>query len=206
MGARYNLTPMKTLFFGGSYNPIHHGHLICARAAAEAAGFAKVVLIPGSQPPHKPTRELAPAQDRLAMCRLAVAGSSLFEVSDVEMTREGPSYTLVTVRQLKRHGHPAIHWLVGADMLRDLPNWYEVRALTEEAEFVVMARPGWRLDGPALPPPLDRVRATVVQAPLIEISGSDIRRRVAAGLPIDYLTPAAVVDYIRERRLYLRAV
>lgn len=193
---------MKTLFFGGSYNPIHAGHLICARAVAEAAGFERVVLIPSAQPPHKPAGALAPAQDRLEMCRLAVAGSPLFEVSDVELTREGPSYTLVTVRHLKQQGHQTVHWLIGADMLEDLPGWYEARALVEEAEFVVMARPGWRLEGSALPPPLDRLRTMFVRAPLIEISASEIRRRVAEGLSIDYLTPPAVVGYIRDRCLY----
>lgn len=91
-------------------------------------------------------------------------------------------------------------------MVQDLPHWYQISALVEEAEFVVMGRPGWVLDTSSLPPPLDRLRARIVPAPLIEISASEIRRRVAAGLSIDYLTPPAVVEYIRRRGLYTQRI
>src|SRR3954469_12040258 len=104
---------MARLWFGGSFNPIHHAHLICARAAAEARGMERVVLVPTYQPPHKLlTAEIAAAEDRLAMCHLAAAGSDLFEVSDVELERGGPSFTIDTVRELKRQGHPEVHWLI----------------------------------------------------------------------------------------------
>src|SRR5215204_3176269 len=100
---------MRRLCFGGSFNPIHHGHLICARAAAEAAGFERVVLIPSALPPHKlDDTELASSTDRLAMCRLAVEGDPWFEVEDIELIRKGPSYTIDTARELRRRGWPDV--------------------------------------------------------------------------------------------------
>src|SRR5258708_2030807 len=99
---------MHRLCFGGSFNPVHHGHLICARAVAEAKGFDKVVLIPASPPPHKPENaEIAPPEHRLAMCRLATQGCDLFEVNDLEFRRQGPSFTLDTARELRNAGWDA---------------------------------------------------------------------------------------------------
>ena len=194
---------MDRLCFGGSFNPIHHGHLIIARAVAEAAGYHRVVLIPSAQPPHKPgAADLAPAADRLAMCRLAVEGSDLFEVNDLELRRHGPSYTIDTARALTQQGFKAVHWLVGGDTLPLLPTWHEPEALLREVHFVVVARPGWQIDWAAVPPAYLPLRQNVVTAPLIEISATDIRRRAAAGRPIDYLTPPGVVRYIYERGVY----
>src|SRR5687767_1888001 len=113
---------MKELCFGGSFNPVHHGHLICARAVAEIGGYDRVRLIPSRQPPHKPAApDLATPEQRLKMCQLAVEGSSLFTVDDIELRRAGPSYTLETARELSRQGMKIVHWLIGADMLRYLP-------------------------------------------------------------------------------------
>src|SRR3954468_23242329 len=131
---------MKTLCLGGSFNPIHHGHLICARAVAEAAGDQKVVLVPSARPPHKPDQtDLADASNRAEMCRLALPQRTSsaqvtnphlsWDVSDVELTRTGPSYTIDTVREFKRDGWPEVHWLIGADMLNYLPNWHDAAAL-----------------------------------------------------------------------------
>src|SRR5438045_842642 len=115
---------MRCLCFGGSFNPIHNGHLVCARAAAEILGFSKILLIPVGQPPHKPVRaDLAPAESRLAMCRLAAnLQPGLFEVDDVEIRLPQPSYTINTVRHLRQtRGWEQVHWLIGADMLLYLP-------------------------------------------------------------------------------------
>ena len=194
---------MRRLCFGGSFNPIHHGHLIGARAVAEAAGFERVVLIPSALPPHKlGDREMAPAEHRLAMCRLAVKGDATFEVNDLELTRTGPSYTIDSARQLRREGWTGVHWLIGTDTVPFLPQWHEPDALLKEVTFVVMARPGHRLDWPSLPGHLRALRDKVVEGPRVEISASDIRRRVAAGQPIRYLTPPAVETYIRANGLY----
>jgi len=219
---------LKTLCFGGSFNPVHHGHLVTARAAAEVLGFNRVLLIPSGQPPHKPYHtDLAASHHRLAMCRLAVVGSDLFEVSDLEIARPGPSYTLLTVRELQQKGYaksysldvrPTVRdttfpsksrtivdklaWLIGADMLNSLPKWHEPGALLNEVRFVILARPGYVFDWSGLGPDYQPLRSDVVQAPLLDISSTDIRARVRSGKPIDYLTPPAVVDYIRECGLY----
>lgn len=194
---------MRRLCFGGSFNPIHHGHLIGARAVAEAAGFDRVLLIPSSLPPHKlGASAMAPAGHRLAMCRLAVEGDSMFDVDDLELTRKGRSYTIDTARQLRGRGWQEVHWLIGADTVPLLPEWHEPDALLHEVSFVVMERPGYDLDWASLPAPLQSLRANVVGGPRIEISASDIRRRVAAGRSIRYLTPPAVENYLLRNGLY----
>jgi nicotinate-nucleotide adenylyltransferase len=197
---------MHRLCFGGTFNPIHHGHLICAAAVAERAGFDNVVLIPANHPPHKSSgMEIAPPEQRLAMCRLATAGSKLFEVDGLELDRSGPSYTLDTVREFRQRGWPEVHWLIGADMLLSLPQWHEAEALLRETQFVVMARAGWEIDWQRLPPPYRVLEKSVIHAPMIDISATDIRRRVAEGRSIDYLTPAGVAQYIRSTRLYSKS-
>ncbi len=194
---------MTSLCFGGSFNPIHHGHLICARAAAEKAGFERVVLIPNSQSPHKlASSDWAGGEERLQMCRLATGGSELFEVEDLELRRSGPSYTIDTARELKRRGWETVHWLIGTDTLPLLPSWHEPDALLEEVQFVIVQRPGSPIDWAALPPKLQKLRNKLIDAPLMDISASDIRRRVAEGKSIDYLTPQPVIDYIRAKGLY----
>jgi nicotinate-nucleotide adenylyltransferase len=193
----------RRLCFGGSFNPIHHGHLITARAAAEALGYEQVILIPSAQPPHKPSSaELAAPEDRLKMAQLAVTGEPGWHVSDIELQRKGPSYTIQTVRELKGEGWGEVDWLIGADMLAMLPQWHEAEALVEETRFVVLARPGWTFDWARLPERFRRLEAQVVRAPLIELSATEIRRRVREGRSIEYLTPPAVVKYIREKGLY----
>lgn len=194
---------MAVLYFGGSFNPIHHGHLICARAVAEAQRYERVVLMPSSLPPHKPeSADLAGAGDRLAMCELAVAGSELFRVSDLELNRAGPSYTIDSIRALSRANPGKVHWLIGADMLMFLPKWRQPIELIQEADLIVVARPGWAIDWRALPPEYRKLQANVVEAPLIDISASDIRRRVALRKSIEYLTPPAVWRYIADHSLY----
>lgn len=194
--------PITTLCYGGSFNPVHHGHLIVARAIAEAAGFDQIILIPSAQPPHKPDAPLASAADRLAMVRLAIANSPLFACDDLEVARGGPSFTIETAKALKHRGMPEIHWLIGADMLPTLPTWREPAALLQQVRFVIANRPAYPIDWAALPPQLQVLRANVVPAPRVDISASLIRDRVAAGLPIDFLTPPAVIQYIHDHSLY----
>jgi nicotinate-nucleotide adenylyltransferase len=194
---------LKRLCFGGSFNPIHNGHLVCSRAVAERLGFGQVVLIPSRQPPHKPDHSrLASPENRLAMCKLAVEGDALYSVDDIEMRRTGPSYTLDTVREFRHRGWGKVHWLIGADMLNFLPNWHEPHALLAEVEFVVMARPGFKFDWASLPEPFRRLQANVVEAPRVDISATEIRSRIAHGESIDGLTPPAVVSYIKSNGLY----
>lgn len=194
---------MATLWFGGSFNPIHNGHLICARAVAESAAFDKIVLVPSAQPPHKPgATDLASPRDRATMCHLATQDDPLFAVDDLELTRIGPSYTIDTVAELKKRGETEINWLIGADMLAILPKWHRPEELVQQANLILMARPGWSFDFDALPPPFRHLQQNVVQAPLIDISATDIRRRLHEGRSIRYLVPEAVEQFIRERNLY----
>jgi len=197
---------MPTLCFGGSFNPIHHGHLICARAVAEARGFDRIELIPSAQPPHKPhDPALAPPDDRLKMCQLSIHQSSLLAVNDIELALPTPSFTIDTVRELRRRGSGGsdkIHWLIGADMLLYLPKWHRPIDLMAEVDFVIMARPGWTLDWNQLPAEFRHLEKNVVVAPMIDISSTQIRDRVSKGFSVEYLTPEAVCRYIRERGLY----
>lgn len=194
---------MRRLCYGGSFNPIHFAHLICARAVAERVGFDRVVLIPSALPPHKlHATELAAPEDRLHMCRLAVAGDPLFEVSEVEISRPGPSYTIETARELRRVGWDHVAWLVGADLVPSLPKWHQSGALLREVELVIMARPGGSMNWDDLPEAFRGLRASVVEAPLIDLSATTLRQRVAAGQSIRYLTPDPVCDYIAARGLY----
>lgn len=194
---------MPALYFGGSFNPIHHGHLICARAVAEKGHFEQIILLPSAQPPHKSNdASIAAATDRLEMCRLATAGSPLFAIADIEVARGGPSYTIDTVRQLAATSTGPVQWLLGADMLLYLPKWRQPLDLLRQVRFVVMSRPGFHIDWSKLPAEFRHLEKDLVETPLIDISASDIRRRIKDGLSIDYLTPPAVCDYIRTRGLY----
>lgn len=194
---------MANLYLGGAFNPIHHGHLICARAAAEALNFDQLVLIPNHESPHKKLHpSMASAEHRLTMCRLAAAGFDGFEVDDLEIRRPSPSYTIDSVRELKHRGTPDVCWLIGTDQVMALPTWHEPQALLREARLIVMARPGFSVDWTTLPPELAQLARQIVAVPSMDISSTDIRHRVASGLPIDFLTPPAVCRYIAEQGLY----
>ena len=196
-----------TLCFGGSFNPPHHGHLICARAAAEAAGFARVRLIVSARPPHKPgDAAVVGAADRVAMCRVAVAGDDGFAVDDRESRRAGPSYTADTARALQREAgnNVPVPWLIGADLLAGLPRWHEAGLLLSGAlvRFVVMRRAGYATDWDALPAEVRRLRGAIVEVPDVAISATDVRRRLGRGQGVRYLVPDAVVDYVAAHGLY----
>ena len=195
----------EALVLGGSFNPIHYGHLRTSESIARRLGFDRVLLIPSAQPPHKPaSADLAAPADRLAMCQLAASETpTLIWCSDVEIRRPGPSYTLDTARELRLAGMKTVNWLIGADMVRILPKWHQAHQLLDEVNFILMARPGWSFDFDALPPEFRHLKEHVVEAPLIDISATQIRRRVKAGEPIEGLTPPPVIGFIHGRGLYL---
>lgn len=193
---------MRRLYFGGSFNPIHAGHLITARAVAEAARFDVVTLVPSRISPHKKSADSPAIGDRLEMCRRSVVGDAVFEVSDIEADRPGPSYTIDTADELRRRGATEVYWLVGADMAVTLPTWHDATRLLQQVKFILMARPGWSLLNVDVPVAVQPLVEHVVPAPLLDISSTDIRRRVAEGRSIAYLTPPAVVEYIARRGLY----
>lgn len=195
---------MAKLCFGGSFNPIHNAHLACAQTVAQRRVYEKVVLIPSKLPPHKTEESnLASPSDRLEMCRLAAdSNPDLFETSDIELNLPAPSYTIDTVRALRRKGWTEVAWLIGADMVRILPKWHKAKILLREVEFVIIARPGWAFDWETLPPEFQELRANVVEAPMMDISASEVRRRIHAGEPFEDLVPANVARYIRNHHLY----
>jgi nicotinate-nucleotide adenylyltransferase len=200
----------RILLFGGSFDPIHNGHLIVSRHVAEELGLARVILIPSASPPHKLDQRLAPIVDRVAMCRLIAAEDPLFDVSDWEAQRPGPNYTLLTIqhfRSLLGPG-PELCWLVGMDSLNELDTWYHAAELVDACTIVATARPGsTRPDSSALsasfsPPQVEKLLRHVVAGPHIDIAGTDIRARVRAGQSIRYLVPETVRAYIEQHQLY----
>lgn len=198
------------LLYGGSFDPIHNGHLIIARHVALRIGAERTVLIPAAAPPHKLGRTLAPAADRLEMCRIATGGDSGFSVSDWELHQAGPNYTLLTIRHFRQEIPPPapLYWLIGLDSLAELSTWYCVGELVEECTLVTAGRPGVggprleSLRGLASDAAIERLRANIIDTPLIDISSTEIRARVRNGQPISQLVPAAVERFIREKRLY----
>lgn len=201
---------MKLGVLGGSFDPIHLGHLILAEQMREHFALERVLFVPAKVPPHKRCVRLASPEDRLEMVRLAISGHPQFEVSDIEIHREGPSYTIDTIRALrKEHGPSAeLYFIVGSDTVRELPSWHRVNELVRECRFLIGARPGHEgrprealaeiLTGSEL---ADVERRTL-RIRLIEISATDIRKRIHAGQSIRYLVPQAVEQYIREHNLY----
>lgn len=201
----------RILLFGGSFDPIHHGHLIIGRAVAEHLGLDRIVLIPARTPPHKAAHVLAPGEDRLQMCRLAVADDPLFEVSEWELGQPGPNYTLLTVQHFRTTtcGPSAeLYWLIGMDSLAELGTWYRAAELVDACTIVTAARPGFEAP-PAeflarwfTPAQVEKLHRHVVAGPRIDIAGRDIRARVRAGRSIRYLVPEAVRRHIESRGLY----
>jgi len=203
----------RIAFFGGTFDPVHHGHLIVARAVAEQGRFDCVHLVPTSRPPHKRPAGATPPQ-RLAMLALAVADEPLLAVCPVEVERPGPSYTYQTLEALRERYGPEteLHWVIGADMLEELHLWRRIERVLELARLVVAVRPPWqeRLEEllATLAPRLGaeaaaRLRQGVLAAPLVDISSTDIRARIGRGLSIRYLVPDAVEGYIRRTSLYV---
>ena len=137
------------------------------------------------------------------MCRIAAEGDPLFQVSDIEVRRSGPSYTIDTVRELKRAYCTDISWIIGADMLMILPKWHRAAELVREATILIMRRPGVEIEWDRLPHEYHFLKSNVLDTPLIDISATEIRRRVREGLSLSDLTPPAVAEYIREHKLYL---
>jgi nicotinate-nucleotide adenylyltransferase len=185
--------------FGGSFDPVHLGHLLVAQAAFEELGLARLFFIPAAQSPFKPGRQPTAGSSRLAMLRLALAAEPRYQVDDQEIRRGGISYTIDTVRDYAaRFPRAELFYLIGADHLAALPSWREARSLAELATFVVIPRPG---QGPRGAPPPFRVR-TLEGFPLA-VSSSQIRQRVAAGQSIRNLVPPAVAGFVLNNRLYL---
>lgn len=191
---------MTVGLFGGSFNPPHLGHLVVAETMREQFGLDVVWWIPAPHPPHKPDAGLAAPRHRLEMTRRAVAGNPGFAVSEIEIERAGPSYTIDTIRALQAdHLDHQFSLMLGGDTLNDFPTWRAPEEIAARVPLLVYHRPGAVMAAPAAGLETE-VRFAV--APLIDISGTDIRARVHAGHSIRYLVPDAVRAYIAEHGLY----
>ncbi len=190
---------MKLALYGGSFDPVHLGHLLVAQAACEEFGLDRLCFIPAAQSPFKPGTQPAPAAVRLQMLRLALAGQPHYEVDAQEIMRGGVSYTIDTVRDYRRRFPSArLFWLIGADHVAKLPLWREAEELAAAVEFLVIPRPG----EPSVPFPAPFQGSMLKGFPL-GVSSSQIRARVKAGFPVDLLTGPVVAESIRANRLYL---
>ena len=192
--------PLNVAVYGGTFNPPHYGHLIVAESVRETLRLGRILFVPTCTPPHKGAQSLAPAPDRFAMTKLAVAGNDGFEPSDIEVARGGLSYTIDTLRAVAaRYPGSRLKLLIGADNIFDFEGWKSPSDILDLADLIVMTRPGYEL-------PKSRTgvlaHATGATVPQIGISGTDIRRRVKFHQSIRYLVPPAVEEYIRRRGLY----
>jgi len=185
--------------FGGSFNPVHLGHLLVAQAAREELALSRLFFIPAAQSPFKPGQAPAPAALRLQLLRLALAGQADWEIDDQEVRRGGVSFSIDTVRDYtQRFPESELFYLIGADHVGQLPQWREADALARLVEFVVIPRPGQ--------PPVEtlaRFRTRQLHGFPLGVSSSQVRERVKAGQPIEFLVGAAVAEAIAKNRLYL---
>jgi nicotinate-nucleotide adenylyltransferase len=189
---------MKLGLFGGSFDPVHLGHLLAAQAAVEELGLDRLYFIPAAQSPFKPENQPAPAPARLQLLRLALAGKMNCEIDDQEIQRSGVSYTIETVRDyVKRFPRAELFYLIGADHAAKLNAWRAAGELAKLAEFVALPRPGGTTA--AFPQPF---RGRTLKGFPLAVSSSEIRVRVKVGLPIELLVPPAVAEAIRATKLY----
>jgi nicotinate-nucleotide adenylyltransferase len=195
---------MRLGVLGGTFDPVHNGHVAAAEAALECANLDEVVFVPTGSPPHRPPAEASPAQ-RLEMCRLATADDSRFAVSDIEVTREGPSYTLDTLWALRgANPHAELFLVLGWDAASQLRSWHRPDEVLAIAPIVVVTRPGRNAPAEAdlKSAGLDPARILLCPRPTPSVSGSDIRRAIAAGKSVAGMVPPPVERYIAAHHLY----
>jgi nicotinate-nucleotide adenylyltransferase len=195
---------------GGTFDPVHYGHLVIAEEVRATLDLSEVVFIPAGQPPHKTGHHITETQHRLAMLKLAIASNPHFRISLMEIERTGPSYTVDTLYELREQvgTDTALYFIIGWDSLEELHTWYKAAdILSLVTRLVAVRRPGYEEDAEynkvleqRLPGILQKL--LIVQAPQLEISATDLRQRVAEERPIKYQTPEAVETYIKENRLY----
>lgn len=198
---------MRLGVFGGTFDPVHYGHLVAAEEVRYRLRLDKVLFVPAGMPPHKLDHDITPTRHRVAMLELAIASNPGFALSRVDIDRHGPCYTVDTLALLHEEYGPGteLFFLMGMDSLADLLTWKEPERLIRLAWLVVVGRPGFQADvnelNRVLPGAAERI--CIVDTPLMEVSSSDIRQRVQQGAPIRYQVPEAVEAYIRAHRLYI---
>ena len=198
--------PPKVGLFGGTFDPIHKGHLAAAAAVRDRLHLAKVLFIPAGQPWLKEGRRITPAEQRLEMVKLAIAGKPYFEASTIEIERPGATYTVDTLSEiLKSMGSVEIYVIIGMDTLKDFPRWKDPARLLKLGYLVAVPRPGYaRPDTELMAVMLPdlKERLVMLDGPEIDISATEIRQRIAAGRTFADLVPAKVAEYIKKKGLY----
>jgi nicotinate-nucleotide adenylyltransferase len=195
---------------GGTFDPVHYGHLVIAEEVYATLQLTEMIFVPAGQPPHKANVEITPAEHRLNMLELAIASNPHFSISEVDLDRPGPSYTVDMLKILRKQWgkHTAIYFIIGGDSLEELLSWHDPPGILEQLTYLVaVGRPGYiesetyygsleaRLPG-------IKQRLLVVDTPRFDISATDLRKRVAEGRPIKYQTPESVESYIVQYSLY----
>lgn len=187
---------MKVGIMGGTFDPIHNGHLILAEEVREKMKLEEIVFIPTGRPPHKRERKITAAEHRMAMTILATNSNPKFKVSSIEIKRRGFSYAIETIEEMKRRKEAEYYFILGSDAAKELSSWYQAEELVKECEFVVAKREGSEIEIS------QQKQIHVIETPKIEISSTEIRRRIKEGKSVKYLIPEAVEAYIRKENLY----
>jgi nicotinate-nucleotide adenylyltransferase len=187
---------MKIGILGGTFNPVHIGHLILAEEAREKLGLNKIIFMPTALPPHKDNLNIAPAIDRLKMLKLAIKSNKYFAVSDLEIKRQGRSYTIDTLNELKhKYALDELYFIIGSDLLKYLNEWKDLSQILKMVKFVVATRPGY---------PLEKIPDYIQTLPIraVDVSGFEVRACVAGNKSFGYLVMDKVFDYIKRKNLY----
>jgi nicotinate-nucleotide adenylyltransferase len=194
------LRPVKIGFLGGSFDPIHFGHLMAAQDAYEQHGLDRLVFVPAAQAPLKPNDVQSTADDRLAMLRAAVEWDRRFEISDIELSRGGVSYTIDSARYFRAlYPKDDLYWIIGGDQLPKLHLWRDVTELAQLVEFIFLERPGYPVKAK---PEIPGLRLHRCDGHLLAVSSTELRERTRRNLSLDYFVPHKAIVYIREHNLY----
>jgi nicotinate-nucleotide adenylyltransferase len=187
---------MRIGILGGTFNPVHIGHLILAEEIREKLRLDKIIFVPTYIPPHKKSKNIAPAADRFAMIKTVIKTNKYFDVSDIEIRRKGQSYTIDTLREFKkRYPKDDMYFITGSDLLNYLEKWKDLKQVISLVKFVVATRPGYPLED--IP---SYIKTVAIRA--VDVSAFEVRHCVKKGTSFRYLVPDAVFNYIRKRRLY----
>ena len=200
----------KIILFGGTFDPIHCGHTFVARYALEKINAQRVIFIPAKRSPHKSERPKVSDNIRIEMISLAIRDESVFELSECELKRSEPSYTIDTIRTFKsKYGQETqLYWLVGADAVKDLGKWYKIKELVDLCDIAVVFRAGFKkpdfshLQGLLRPSDIEKLLQSVISAPLIDISSSEIKQKLAQNEDISQMVAPQIKDYILKNNLY----
>jgi nicotinate-nucleotide adenylyltransferase len=187
---------MKVGILGGTFNPVHIGHLIMAEEIMEKALLSRVIFVPTYLPPHKDNIDVAPAADRFKMLKLAVSNNRNFHISDIEIRRQGQSYTIDTVKELKKlFPRDELYFITGSDLLKYLDAWKDLSEILKLVKFLVATRPGY---------PLEKIPSYIstVSIRAVDISGFEVRQAARQGCSFRYLVPERVFNYINAKKLY----